>query len=147
MFLSRKCMPLHCTIALLLTAGALYSQEGDRIDIDKVDPARLLLDKYSFMAQPHSFYYFHNMDQLNLRQDWVHKEGRTFPLKEPKGSFAPTYTFRGDQHTFDEYFARNFVLGFLILTTTRSCWKNTFTAQTKIRGFSRIPWGSRSCPC
>ena len=115
MFLSRKRMPFHCIIALLLTAGVLYSQEGGRIDIDKVDPARLLLDKYSFMAQPHSFYYFHNMDQLNLRQDWVHKEGRTFALKEPKGSFAPTYTFRGDQHTLDEYFGRNFVLGFLIL--------------------------------
>ena len=115
MFLSRKCMPLHCIIALLLTAGTLYSQEGGKIDIDKVDPARLLLDKYSFMAQPHSFYYFHNMDKLDLRLDWVRKTGHAFPLKESKGSFSTSYTFQGQQHTLDEYFGRNFVLGFLVL--------------------------------
>src|SRR5215475_8383349 len=115
MFLPRKCMPLPCIITLLLTAVVLHSQEGGRIDIDKVDPARLLLDKYSFMTQPHSFYYFHNMDQLNLHLDWVHREGRTYALKEPKGNFAASYTFRGERHTLNQYFDRNFVLGFLIL--------------------------------
>ena len=104
-----------CVVTLMLLTVPLFSQEGGKIDIDKVEPSRLLLDKYSFMVQPHSFYYFHNMDQLNLQQDWVHKDGRTFPLKEPKGSFAASYTFRGEPHTLDEYFQRNFVLGFLIL--------------------------------
>jgi CubicO group peptidase (beta-lactamase class C family) len=93
----------------------IYAQEGGRIDIDKVNPAGLFLDKYSFMTQPNSFYYFHNMDQLNFQLDWVHKGGRTFALKAPKGNFAASYTFRGERHTLDEYFERNFVLGFLIL--------------------------------
>src|SRR5215510_2636459 len=38
-------------------------QEAEKIDIEKVNPRRLLLDRDSFMAQPHSFYYFHNMDK------------------------------------------------------------------------------------
>jgi CubicO group peptidase (beta-lactamase class C family) len=91
------------------------AQEGGKIDVDKVNPARLVLDKYSFLSQPHSFYYFHNMDQLNFRLDWVHKEGHTYALKEPMGTFAASYAFRGERHTLNEYFDRNFVLGFLIL--------------------------------
>jgi CubicO group peptidase (beta-lactamase class C family) len=101
--------------ALLLLSIPVFSQEGGKIELDKIDPSRLLLDKYSFMTQPHSFYYFHNMDKLDFQLDWVHKGDKTYPLQEPKGNFSAKYTFRGEQHTVDEYFARNFVLGFLVL--------------------------------
>jgi len=115
MFAFRKWLLVVCVALPVLSSAPVYSQEGGKIDVNKVDPARLLLDKYSFMNQPHSFYYFHNMDKLDLQLDWVHRGGRIFPLEGAKGSFTSGYTFRGEQHTLDEYFNRNFVLGFLIL--------------------------------
>jgi len=111
----RKRLLLGLSAFFFLTASRGLPQEGGKIDLDKVDPSRLLLDKYSYMTQPHSFYYFHNMDKLGFQQDWVHKGGKTYELKEPKGKFAANYVFRGEQHSLDEYFGRNFVLGFLIL--------------------------------
>jgi len=110
-----KKLPFALLAFLLLAASESNSQEGGKIELDKIDPSRLLLDKYSFMTQPHSFYYFHNMDKLDFQLDWVHKSGKPYPLKEPRGKFAANYTFRGEQHTVEEYFARNFVLGFLVL--------------------------------
>ena len=111
----RKSLLLGLLAFLLLFASAAYCQEGGKIQLEKIDPSRLLLDKYSYMTQPHSFYYFHNMDKLGFQQDWVHKGGSIYPLKEPSTNFAANYTFRGEKHTLDEYFGRNFVLGFLIL--------------------------------
>lgn len=111
----RKLLLFGWIAMLLLASAQVYSQDGGKIEVDKINPSRLLLDKYSFMNQPHSFYYLHNMDKLGFQLDWVHKGGQTYSLKEPKGNFAASYTFRGEQHSLDEYFGRNFVLGFVIL--------------------------------
>ncbi len=44
-------------------------------------PAGLLVDKYSYMSQPYNFYYFHHMDELGLRTDWVQARGdNSYPL-------------------------------------------------------------------
>jgi len=94
-------------------------QEAEKIDIEKLNPRRILLDGDSFMAQPHSFYYFHNMDKLNFQLDWVKRGDHIFPLKELVGKFTAEYTFRGKQRTLEEYFERSFVLGFLVLHDNR----------------------------
>jgi hypothetical protein len=85
------------------------------IDISKMNPAGLLVDKYSYMAQPYSYYYFHHMDRLAFRTDWVIKGSDTYPLKEPTKKFSLRYALRGGNYSLDDYFRRNFVTGFLVL--------------------------------
>jgi CubicO group peptidase (beta-lactamase class C family) len=85
------------------------------IDISKMNPAGLLVDKYSYMAQPYSFYYFHHMDRLAFRTDWVRKGSDTYKLKEPTKEFSLKYALRGGNYSLDDYFRGNFVTGFLVL--------------------------------
>ncbi len=85
------------------------------IDISKMNPAGLLVDKYSYMTQPYSFYYFHHMDRLGFRTDWARKGSDTYPLKEPTRPFSLGYALRGGDYSLDDYFQRNFVTGFLVL--------------------------------
>ncbi len=85
------------------------------IDISKMNPAGLLVDKYSYMAQPYSYYYFHHMDRLAFRTDWVRKGSDTYPLKESSKQFSLRYALRGGNYSLDDYFRRNFVTGFLVL--------------------------------
>jgi len=98
-----------------LMAPRAATGQVPQVDLDKVDPHRMLFDKNSFMTQPNSFYYFHNMDKLGFRQDWVHKPDQTFPLKDPVSPFSVSYSYRGVQYGLDDYYQRNSVLGFLVL--------------------------------
>jgi CubicO group peptidase (beta-lactamase class C family) len=105
-----------CVISagLMLCPGALAQSPG-KIDISKMNPAGLLVDKYSYMAQPYNFYYFHHMDHLGLRTDWIRKGNRVYPLREPVREWTIDYTFHGSRYSLDDYFKRNFVTGFLVL--------------------------------
>jgi hypothetical protein len=67
---------------LLLCLG-VFAQSPGKIEIGKMNPAGLLVDKYRYMAQPYSFYYFHHMDLLGLRTDWIQKAKGVYPLREP----------------------------------------------------------------
>jgi CubicO group peptidase (beta-lactamase class C family) len=106
-------MPLM--FAGLMLYLSVFAQSPEKIDIGKMNPAGLLVDKYSYMSQPYSFYYFHNMDQLGLRTDWIRKGDRVYPLREPIGKRTFEYTFQGNRYSLDDYFKRNFVTGFLVL--------------------------------
>ncbi len=99
---------------LMLCPGA-FTQPPDKIDISKMNPAGLLVDKYSYMSQPYNFYYFHHMDRLGLRTDRIKKGDRIYPLREPAKDWTIEYTFRGSRYSLDDYFKRNFVTGFLVL--------------------------------
>ncbi|HTY61189.1 MAG TPA: serine hydrolase [Acidobacteriota bacterium] len=99
---------------LMLSLGA-FAQKPGKIDISKMNPAGLLVDKYSYMAQPYSFYYFHHMDQLGLRTDLIKKGERIYPLREPARDWTTDYKFHGGRYSLNEYFKRNFVTGFLVL--------------------------------
>jgi CubicO group peptidase (beta-lactamase class C family) len=92
-----------------------FAQSPGKIDITKMNPAGLLVDKYSYMAQPYSFYYFHNMDKLGLRTDWIKRGDRVCPLREPTKPLKLEYTFHGSRYSLEDYFRRNFVTGFLVL--------------------------------
>ncbi len=89
------------------------------MDVQKLDPGRILFDKQSFMTPPASFYYFHNMDKLGFRQDWVHKPDHAYPLREPSTPFPVSYTYRGQSYSLDDYWMRSSVLGFLVLKDDR----------------------------
>ncbi len=102
------------TAALMLCLGG-FAQSPGKIDISKMNPAGLLVDKYSYMAQPYNFYYFHHMDELDLRTDWIRKGDRVYPLRESAKNLTFEYTFHGGHYSLDNYYKRNFVTGFLVL--------------------------------
>jgi CubicO group peptidase (beta-lactamase class C family) len=107
---------LVCVVfaGLVLCLG-VFAQSPGKIEISKMNPAGLLVDKYSYMAQPYSFYYFHHMDLLGLRTDRIKKGNFTYPLREPVGEWKTDYTFHNSRYSLDDHFKRNFVTGFLVL--------------------------------
>jgi len=102
------------SLGLVLCLSA-FAQAPGKIDVSKMDPARLLVDRYSYMAQPYSYYYFHHMDKLGFRTDWIRKEKQVFPLREPDKPFSFEYTYRGRRFSLDDYFKNNCVTGFIVL--------------------------------
>ena len=54
-----------------------------KIELSKMKPTGLLVDKYSYMAPPYNFYYFHHIADLGFRTDLVRKPPAAYPLKEP----------------------------------------------------------------
>jgi hypothetical protein len=96
---------------LLLCLG-VFAQSPGKIEIGKMNPAGLLVDKCGYMAQPYSFYYFHHMDLLGPRTDWIQKAKGVYPLREPAREWVPDYTFRNSRYSLDDYFKRNYVTGF-----------------------------------
>ena len=85
------------------------------IDVTKMDPARRAVGPYSFYVPPYNLYYFHHIDQLNVQQDWIRRTGPVFALREPSAPFSPSYTYANQRHTLEEYFVRNYVVGFVVL--------------------------------
>jgi CubicO group peptidase (beta-lactamase class C family) len=110
-----KSRVLLATIAALMLCVALFAQSEGKIEISKMNPAGLLVDKYSYMSQPYSFYYFHHMDELGLRTDWIRRGGSVYTLIEPMKGFTLQYDFHGQHYSLKDYFDRNFVTGFLVL--------------------------------
>ena len=80
-----------------------------------MDPARRAVSPYSFYSPPNNLYYFHHIDQLNIQQDWIRRSGPVFALRQPSAPFSASYTYANQQHTLDEYFVRNYVVGFVVL--------------------------------
>ncbi len=110
---------LRLAALLFSVLTVAVAQEHDvapgKIDIHKMNASRLLIDQYSYMVQPYNFYYFHHMDQLGLRTDWVRKPAADYPLREPMAAFSLQYEFGGTRYSLDDYLGRNYVTGFLVL--------------------------------
>ena len=106
-------------VFVLLPACVALAQSSDapsgKIDISKMKPTGLLVDEYSYMAQPYNFYYFHHMDELGFRTDWMHKPEKVYPLKEPSSAFTLKYEFHGNTYSLDDYLKRNDVTALLVL--------------------------------
>jgi CubicO group peptidase (beta-lactamase class C family) len=103
---------------LALACGASAQSPGGtpgKIDISKMNPTGLLVDDYSYMAQPYNFYYFHHIDELGFRTDWVHKPEHVYPLKEPSSPFTLKYQFHGNTYGLDDYLKRNDVTALVVL--------------------------------
>jgi CubicO group peptidase (beta-lactamase class C family) len=113
--MKRRAWLIPVVFAVLMLSQRALAQNPGKIEISKMNPAGLLVDKYSYMAQPYSFYYFHHMDQLGLRTDLIKRGGWDYPLHEPTKPLAVEYTFGGSRYSLEDYFKRNFVTGFLVL--------------------------------
>lgn len=105
---------LVCRVPAPAQAGAKEVYPGP-IDVNKMDAAHRAVGPYSFYVPPYNLYYFHHVDKLNVRQDWIRRSGPVFTLREPSAPFSATYTFANQKHTLDEYFVRNYVAGFVVL--------------------------------
>lgn len=107
---------LTIAAALLLLVGFAKNETAPKLDFDKVDPKRMLIDPYSYWSQPYSFYYFHHMDKIpHQRLDWIRKPAQKFALKDPAGPFSLSYSINGKTSTLDEYLENADVQGFLVL--------------------------------
>lgn len=105
----------YLALTLLATLAACTSDPTPKIDLDKITPAQSIVGPYTFFVPPYSTYYFHNMDKLGFRLDWVRRSGPVYELQEQKGPFTVDYTYQGQTYTLEEYYIRNAVLGFLVL--------------------------------
>ena len=85
------------------------------IELARIKPSQIMTGPYSFYVPPYSDYYFHHMDQLGLRLDWIRRGGPVYALQEPKAPFTTSYTYQGHTYALEDYYQRNAVLGFLIL--------------------------------
>ena len=67
----------------LFMAAANFAPAQDtppgKIELSKMNPTGLLVDKYSYMAQPYRFYYFHHVDDLGFRR--ISSESRPRPIR------------------------------------------------------------------
>lgn len=108
---------LNCLIFTLLAVihTAQAAQSIPTIDLNKMNPDEMSTGPYSYFIPPYSNYYFHHMDKLGYRIDWVKRSGAVYPLKDPHTAFATTYSYKNHTYTLDQYFKRNLVIGFLIL--------------------------------
>jgi CubicO group peptidase (beta-lactamase class C family) len=118
----RPMVVLTVLFALTLASGApaIAQPEGKEaypgpIEIDKMDAPHRAVNPYSFYVQPYNLYYFHHVDKLNVQQDWIRRSRPVFALREPSARFSASYTYANQRHTLDEYFSRNYVVGFMVL--------------------------------
>lgn len=99
-----------------LGAGTASAQPGGLIELSKMRPAGLLIDGYSYMTPPHSEYYFHHIDELGFRLEWVKRAGPVHALVGRGGpALRPAFQKAGRTIGLDEYFAQNRVAGLLVL--------------------------------
>ncbi len=61
----------------------------------------------AFMSRPTIFTTSITSTKLNVQQDWIHRSGAVFALREPSAPFSASYTYANQRHTLDDYFVRN----------------------------------------
>ena len=116
----RKVIPTRNLQVYLATLAVMACTAGacempPRIELDKMNAAEVGTGPYSYFVPPYSYYYFHNMDKLGFRLDWVRRSGPVYPLQEAQAPLSVTYDHKGQIFTLEQYFQRNAVLGFLVL--------------------------------
>lgn len=136
----KGCLAHHSTVILVkYLAFAMFavaytanaSQSVPTIDIHKIKISELLTGPYSYFVQPYNYYYFHHMDKLDFKFDWVHRSGAVYPLIAPTASFTTNYKYGNHTYTLDQYMKRNDVTGFLILKDNQIIYERYFHGASK----------------
>ena len=115
---TRNLLVCLATLAVM-TCTTASCEAPPRIELDKMNAAEVGTGPYSYFVPPYSYYYFHNMDKLGFRLDWVRRSGPVYPLQEAQAPLSVTYDYKGQTYTLEQYFQRNAVLGFLVLQDNR----------------------------
>jgi CubicO group peptidase (beta-lactamase class C family) len=113
-------------ITLTTMHAAIASQPVPTIDIHKIKSTQLLTGPYSYFVPPYNFYYFHHMDKLDFKFDWIRRAGKVYPLQESKQSFTTNYTYKKHIYTLEQYMKRNAVTGFLVLKDNQVIYERYF---------------------
>lgn len=129
MKLSQALMSGLMMLALAHTVNA--AEAIPTIDINKMNPAEMSTGPYSYFVPPYSYYYFHHMDKLDFKFDWVRRSGTVYPLQEATASLTVSYKYKNKTYTMDEYFKRNSVLGFLVLKDDKIMSEHYFHGSDK----------------
>lgn len=117
------------TFALtILTAFhmANAAETAPPLDIHQINPTKLLTGPYSYFVPPYSDYYFHHMDKLDFKLDWIRRSGSVYPLQNPKREFTAKYAYKNHTYTLDQYMKRNAVTGFLVLKDNQIIYERYF---------------------
>ena len=83
------------SLALLAVTVGGSTRPVPTIELARIKPSQIMTGPYSFYVPPYSDYYFHHMDQLGLRLDWIRPGGPVYALQEPKAPFTTSYTYQG----------------------------------------------------
>ncbi len=113
-------------LTVTYAANASKPQSVPTMDIHKIKPSELLIGPYSYFVPPYSYYYFHHIDKLDFKLDWIRRAGNIYPLKEPTNSFTTNYTYKKHTYTLNEYMKRNAVTGFLVLKDNQIIYERYF---------------------
>jgi CubicO group peptidase (beta-lactamase class C family) len=111
-------------LAAACLAGLVAARAAGWAAVPTFDPTTMPAADFfkpgkSFMTQPASFYYLHNMDKLGFAQHWSHRAGPVYPLASPSAPLRVTYVYRGKHYTLEDYYKRNYITGFLVLRDDR----------------------------
>jgi hypothetical protein len=106
---------LSLTLLAALTSCCSTPAPAPRIDVAKMEPSQIMTGPYSFYVPPYSYYYFHHMDELGFRLDWIRRAGPVYELRAPAAPFTVSYTYQGRAYALEDYYQRNSVLGFMVL--------------------------------
>ncbi len=95
---------------------SLVSLEAS-VSAGKVDllSAPAFKGRYSYMVCQTGSHGLVDLEQQDLKLDWVRRADPVYQLKHSDKDLELKYTFQGKSYTLDEYFKRNNVLGFLAL--------------------------------
>ena len=72
---------LCVSLAALAVITGCSTRPERPIEVAKIKPPEILTGPYSFFVPPYSYYYFHHMDQLGFRLNWIRHEGPVYALQ------------------------------------------------------------------
>ncbi|MFC1792798.1 serine hydrolase domain-containing protein [Planctomycetota bacterium] len=131
-FIFQVAVSAACISFLSLSCSQDHVKNLGVLDVHRMNPQTYFADEYSFLTPPYSFYYKHNMYELDLRFDWIFAGDNPVHLNDNFANQLPTlnyetrYSFRGQQYTIKEYLKRTDALGLLVLKGNRIVFEEYF---------------------
>lgn len=110
---------------------AMAANSHPVIELDKMKREQIFTGPYSYFVPPYSNYYFHHMDELGYKLDWMTTGAHIYPLKSAKTPFVLNYRYKGKTYTLDDYFKRNQVLGFLVIKDDQIITERYFNGASR----------------
>lgn len=129
--LLRHFLLVFVSCAVSLCQLAVAGGEHPVIKLEKMKRSDIFTGPYSYLVPPYSAYYFHHMDELGYKLDWINAPKHAYKLLPAKSPYSITYQFKGQTHSLNAYFERNQVLGFLVLKGNKIITERYFNGASQ----------------